>query len=135
MSAQPETPEVAETAHGRELAGRHCSVYRFATLQQLVDEVPSDRIMDCLTELGKILQSAKGMAELTYLVAENIAAKEGKTLPPLPKQILVLPETLEWIDDGKGELEARMQTLDGVNLGTLHISPNAPSEAQREGRS
>ena len=25
MSAQPTTPEVAETAHGRELAGRHCS--------------------------------------------------------------------------------------------------------------
>ncbi len=28
MSAQPETPEVAETTHGRELAARHCSAVR-----------------------------------------------------------------------------------------------------------
>jgi len=31
MSAQPETPEVAETAHGRELAGRHCSAVALAS--------------------------------------------------------------------------------------------------------
>lgn len=124
MSDQHKTPDVAEIADERESSEQHCSTYRFATLQQLVDEVPSNRIMDCLIELGKLLQSAKGMAELTYMVAENIAAKEGRTLPPLPKQIFILPEFIEWIDDGKGDIEARMQTLDGVSLGTLHISPN-----------
>ena len=100
------------------------SVYRFATIQQLVDEVPADRIYDCMKELGKILQTTKGMAELTYMVAENLAMKDGKTIPPMPKQIIVLPEYMEWIDDGKGELEAHMKTMDGGNIGTLKIKPN-----------
>ena len=99
-------------------------VYRFATLQQLVDEVPSDRIMDCMTELGKILQTTKALAELTYMVAQNLAEKDGKTIPPLPKQIIKLPEYMEWIDDGKGELSAHMMTEDGGNLLTLKITPN-----------
>jgi hypothetical protein len=101
--------------------------YRFATLQQLVDEVPADRIMDCMTELGKILQTTKAMAELTYMVAQNLAEKDGKTIPPLPKQIIRLPEYMEWIDDGKGELSAHMMTEDGGNLGTLKITPNVES--------
>jgi hypothetical protein len=103
------------------------SVYRFSTIQQLVDEVPADRICVCMTELGKILQTTKGMAELTYMVAENLAKQDGKTIPPMPKQIIVLPEYMEWIDDGKGELEAHMKTMDGGNIGTLKITPNVES--------
>ena len=108
-------------------SGAVLGVYRFATLQQLVDEVPADRIMDCMTELGKILQTTKAMAELTYMVAQNLAEKDGKTIPPLPKQIIKLPEYMEWIDDGKGELSAHMMTEDGGNLGTLKITPNISS--------
>ena len=104
------------------------SVYRFATIQQLVDEVPADRIYDCMKELGKILQTTKGMAELTYMVAENLAMQDGKTIPPMPKQIIVLPEYMQWIDDGKGELEAHMKTMDGGNIGTLKLTHGGPTK-------
>ena len=121
-SQQPETVDEAKSKDA--LAAPSGSVYRFSTIQQLVDEVPADRICDCMTELGKILQTTKGMAELTYMVAENLAKQDGKTIPPMPKQIIVLPEYMEWIDDGKGELEAHMKTMDGGNIGTLKITPN-----------
>jgi len=85
--------------------------YRFSTFQELVDEVPSDRICDCLEELGKVIQTAKATAELIYKVAEDLARK--KELPPMPKRIIKLPDALEWIDDGKGELEAQINDETG----------------------
>ena len=123
---EPTTPADNQNAPMAVASGAVLGVYRFATLQQLVDEVPADRIMDCMTELAKILQTTKAMAELTYMVAQNLAEKDGKTIPPLPKQIIKLPEYIEWIDDGKGELSAHMMTKAGGNLGTLKITPNVP---------
>jgi len=100
--------------------------YRFSTFQELVDEVPSDRICDCLEELGKVIQTAKATAELCYKVAEDLARK--KELPPMPKQIIKLPDALEWIDDGKGELEAELTDQTGARFVGLKITNEAKSD-------
>ena len=52
MSAQPTTPEVAETAHGRELAGRHCSP--FSSLAESVTSNPPDT-----REAGLLLEALR----------------------------------------------------------------------------
>ena len=99
------------------------SVYRFTTLQELVDRVPGDRIRDCMEELGTLLSSAKLSTQLAYCVARNLAKEDGKELPPEPSQILKLPPELEWIDDGKREIVARMVDANGGALFSVEIRP------------
>jgi len=82
--------------------------YKFSTLQELVDLVPADRIKACMEELGTVMAAAKMSTELTWAVAKSLAEADGKELPPQPAQLLKLPTSFEWMDDGKRELTARM---------------------------
>ena len=95
--------------------------YKFATLQQLVDEVPAERIQECMAELGELFYATKAMADLAHISVQYAAKQEGKTIPPTPKQVIKLPEFIEWIDDGKGDVSAILKTEDGVDLGTIKI--------------
>ena len=106
------------------LADATGSVYRFSTFQELVDRVPGDRIRDCMEELGTVLATAKLSTQLAYAVACNLAKADGKELPPEPAQIIKLPQDLEWMDDGKRELEAQMVDAKGDGLFALKITPN-----------
>lgn len=81
--------------------------YRFSTFQELVDIVPADRISDCMTELGEILQAAKATAELTIAVAEDLARADGKKVQKCMSAI-TLPDAFTWRDDGKRELGATL---------------------------
>ena len=94
------------------------AIYKFRTIQEMVDRVPSDRIRECCEELGKILSAAKSTAEAVYFTAVDLARKEGKTFPPMPGRIIELPEEIEWIDDGKGECVADIQNLFEIKLVT-----------------
>lgn len=82
--------------------------YRFATFQELVDRVPSDRIAACLRELAIVLQEGKLLAELMQATAESL----GMAKQPAGR-VLELPEELEWIDDGKGDLDLGFQAKAG----------------------
>lgn len=82
--------------------------YKFSTFQELVDRVPGDRILVCMKELGAMLGTAKLTTELTHMVAEDLAKKDGKEFPPMPESIIKLPDFFEWVDDGKGDCQANM---------------------------
>ena len=78
--------------------------YRFTTFQQMLDRVPSDKILECLTEIGTALQAAKGIAEAAWLVGADLAKKDGKEFPPMPASLFELPAELEWCDDEKRDM-------------------------------
>ena len=111
-----------------ELSATLGSVYRFSTFQELVDRVPSDRIRDCMEELGTVLATAKLTTQLTYAVACNLAKADGKELPPEPARVIELPPEFEWVDDGKRELEARMLDTKGNGIFAVKITPNHKCE-------
>jgi hypothetical protein len=90
--------------------GKEAPIYRFSTFQELTDRVPSDRIRDCMEEIGTVIAAAKATVELHYSVARQLAKIEGKELPSPEEgeQVIELPPEFEWIDDGKRELEAQL---------------------------
>lgn len=75
----------------------------------MFDTVPSDRICECLREIGIVLSSAKSFTELVLMTAQSFAEKDGVELPK-PSSMAKLPEVFEWHDDGKGELGARFKS-------------------------
>ena len=105
------------------------ATYKFSTFQQLVDRVPSDKIAECLREFGIALQQGKATAELVFLTAASIARSEGKEPPVMPARIVEVPEELEWIDNGKGEIKTTLTGFhDGESLvcqTTLTTPPHA----------
>ena len=84
--------------------------YKFSNFQELVDRVPSDRIAECLREIGIVLAMGKSNAELIYNVALHLAEKDGRTLLPIPERVITIPVELAWDDDGKHQLVANMVT-------------------------
>ena len=60
--------------------------YRLRTLADIINEVPADRMADCMMELSLVFIAAK----------LNIEALGGKADVGL--------EVFDWVDDGKGEL-------------------------------
>jgi hypothetical protein len=100
------------------------NAYRFATLQELVDRVPADRIRDCMEELGAVLSAAKASVELTYGVAVHLARQAGKEVPEATGSVIVLPAEMEWIDDGKRELSATLIDTAGKPQFSMNIKPN-----------
>lgn len=99
-------------------------VYELTTIADIFDKVPSDRIPECCAELGKIMSEAKGYMEMLAKVAALLAEKDGKTIPHVCfSDSLKFP--IKWVDDGKGDLEARFKLPNGETLGTLKISKEA----------
>jgi len=88
------------------------TTYKFRTFQELVDRVPSDRIAECLREFGLALQQGKAVAELVFLTACSIAKDAGKDAPAMPERVIEVPDELEWIDDGKGQIETTLSLPD-----------------------
>lgn len=93
--------------------------YRFRTFQELVDVVPSDRIRECMNELGELFAVAKGTVELTMAVAQDM----GVELPDDPPRIIELPDSFEWIDDGNRELTAHLKKPDGSKFVDVEVRP------------
>jgi hypothetical protein len=77
--------------------------YEIKTIKDVFDQVPSDRIVDCLTELAVGMARAKRMHEAR---AESTGGAIG----------IAWPETVTWVDDGAGSLEIRYQGVDGADL-------------------
>lgn len=91
-------------------------VYRFSTFQELLDRVPSNRICDCLDEIGKMLSASKAMMELHFHVMCEMMKKDGLPEPQMSESLLKLPKEIEWIDDGKGNLRATIPFTDKDGL-------------------
>lgn len=83
--------------------------YELRTIKDIFDKVPADRIEDCLAELTVIMVQAK---HLEAAMCEAAGAVTGNK----PDKAFEWPETSTWIDDGKGELTARVVTKDNEEI-------------------
>lgn len=88
--------------------------YSLVTIADIFNKIPADRIQCCMDELGKIMTVAKSTQKLIQSVAED---KYGKKLPDLYKW----PDAIEWMDDGKEDLEARFLDQDQKILMSVKI--------------
>ena len=96
--------------------------YQLATIKDIFDKVPSDRIRDCMEELGVLLSQAAATRDLFVACAEEIGL-------PLESAQPKLPEYFTWVDDGKGDLSLRVVTnaADGTEAPVFsidtHVNP------------
>jgi hypothetical protein len=74
--------------------------YNFTTIKDIFLTVPIDKIPACLKELGVLMVQAKGMGAAMCAAAEVMAGER----PPMAFE---WPEPITWIDDDKGEVQAR----------------------------
>lgn len=78
------------------------TTYRLQTIADVFHLVPADRIKDCLSELGQILSETAALRD--HIADQCKAAGIEIDLA----QVVRLPEYIEWIDDGKGHLQANI---------------------------
>lgn len=84
--------------------------YQLTSFQDILDQVPSDKIELCLSEIAKALADAKGVWELTEKTAISMAQAEGVDTSQWSSARLEIPGgSIEWIDDGKGEVGSTIQ--------------------------
>lgn len=120
----PDTSEASNPAKHGASCGSYpaapCSVsYKFRTIQEAVDRIPTDKIRECFDEMGKTFAVAKAFAEAQYEIAAALAKADGKEFPAMPASLLQLPDEHEWVDDGKGECVA-----DIVGVARIEITQN-----------
>lgn len=77
--------------------------YELATMRDVFDKVPANRIMDCLTELATMMGRAKHMHNLWQA---STGGSGG----------IAWPESVTWVDDGAGHLELRYTDEAGADL-------------------
>jgi len=92
--------------------------YTFSTFQELVDRVPSDRIRDCMEELGVILATAKASAELVTATALDLA---GMPQQEPGARVIEIRDPFEWIDDGRRSLQSELLTQGGEHVMTTKV--------------
>lgn len=93
--------------------------YELTTIKDIHDKVPLDRIEDCMSEITALLVQSKTTAE----AITGLAKIQG--LDCLDVEMIKFPETLDWIDDGKGEITMKLRVEGGneiVSITTKHAT-------------
>lgn len=83
--------------------------YELATLKDVFEKVPTDRIEDCMKELATLMAQAKAMRDLLTIAGSEMAGKEVVCSMEWP-----VPVT--WVDDGAGKLGITYCGGDGDEL-------------------
>lgn len=102
--------------------------YTFSTFQELVDVVPADKIEICLAEIARVLAQGKAMAMVALQTAKDLAEQNGHIIPNLPDRVVTVPEVINWIDDGKGEVTTRLGPFPGG--GTISVKTTMDHASQ-----
>lgn len=97
--------------------------YELSTIKDIFDKVPADRINDCCKELGQMLTQARYQLELVGAAAVAL----GEELDTA--NAFTFPDSVTWIDDGNGEIEARLVDGDGSPLLSIVSRPAAEGDA------
>lgn len=90
------------------------TTYQISTLKDIFELPTFGQMNECLKELSAIMISARAMNDLMI----GIVASKGETV----EKAIEWPETLEWIDDGKGDIGIKLVAPSGeivadVNFG------------------
>jgi len=86
--------------------------YNISTIKDIFDKVPADRIEDCCRELGALLTQSARMRDLIGAMA----ASDGLEVDM--STAMVMPDSIEWVDDGAGSLELHIN-CEGEELFSL----------------
>ena len=86
--------------------------YELATLKDVFDKVPADRIEYCLQELGVAMSQAKAMQDLLSCAGTAITGEPVST-------VMEWPDSLTWIDDGAGNIKMTFNADDGSGDGIV----------------
>lgn len=90
--------------------------YEIATLKDIFDNVPADRIELCMSEIARGMKQAKATYELVAAVAKD-SGFDGDIGE------VRWPDSVTWIDDDKGEIGARFVSESGADLFTVVTKP------------
>lgn len=94
--------------------------YELATLKDIFDKVPADRIKSCLHELAIAMEQAKAMRELLNAVGKAVAGDSVDV-------DFSWPEMSTWIDDGKGKIDLKFLDHDRTELFDCRLQLNEGS--------
>lgn len=75
--------------------------YKLTTIKDVFDTVPADRVDDCLRELAVIIKQGQAIRDMISGVADV-----------KPEDAVIFPESITWVDDGKGEISGRYYCID-----------------------
>jgi len=88
--------------------------YELKTIKDVFDKIPLHKIEECMKEITALMlecktveAAMKGLAHATTGYADNADA--------------VWPETINWIDDDKGEVKADF-SINDIPMGTIEAS-------------
>ena len=89
--------------------------YELTTLRDIFEKVPLHKIDECMKELTALMKECKtveaamkGFAHVATGDADNASC--------------VWPETVTWVDDGRGEVSANV-SINDVHVATVHVDP------------
>ena len=88
--------------------------YQLKSITDIFNLPSVDHIERCLSELKKIIVAAKATEELACAVAEIQGIPENQAR-------FIWPDSLDWVDDGKGELGFSCEDTNGTKLFELEI--------------
>jgi hypothetical protein len=74
--------------------------YKLTTIKDIFETVPSEKILECLQELGVMMVQAKGVNGALCAAVESVTGDR-------PLKAIEWPESVTWVDDDKHELKAR----------------------------
>jgi hypothetical protein len=78
--------------------------YKISTLKDIYDTVPEEKIHECMAELAQLMIQRKGIES---------SAKNAATFIGAQIDAGGWPDSVTWVDDGKGEIITRVVDNEG----------------------
>jgi hypothetical protein len=84
--------------------------YELSTIKDIFEKVPADRIETCMAEFAVLLRQSA-------FLRDNLAAFAGVAgVDVSGKDLVKIPDSFEWVDDGLGDLTLKVGTSDGTHI-------------------
>lgn len=93
--------------------------YKIKSFQDVIDQVPTERIALCMQEIAQGMIQTKATLEAAIELIKASGVKPPENLQSLCKW----PDEIEWIDDGKEEVITRLHAESGQPLATVKTAP------------
>jgi len=79
--------------------------YKLTTIKDIFEQIPEDRIEDCMSELTVLILQAKRVHDLFLAIVNKVTGKDKSIA-------MKFPEFIEWIDDKKGTIDMGIKNKD-----------------------
>lgn len=83
--------------------------YQITTIKDIFDNIPVNKIEQCVKEIGFAMVQAKHMESILCKIATDDLGKEVKST-------IDWPAFFQWVDDDNGDVELNFEFADGNNI-------------------